>query len=151
MAVLHLRSAIRFCGYLLTGRVHFPREPLGARMVNKDERECVVVKYGYVDPLASQPPEPGVTFMVRFHLAHMSKAANDRFLNLPIPLFMGLPGFRSKYWLYDEETGDYQGRYQWDTVALAERYADSFAMKFMTWRSLPGSVSFEIQEGAAER
>lgn len=115
-----------------------------------DGRQCVVVKYGYVDPLASQPKEPQATFMVRFHLAHMSRVANDRFLNLPIPFLMGLPGFRSKYWLYDEETGDYQGRYQWDSVADAERYADSLAVKFMTWRSLPESVSFRIEARSAE-
>jgi hypothetical protein len=89
--------------------------------------------------------------MVSFHLARMSKAANDRFLNLSILFVMGLPGFRSKYWLYDEETGDQQLCYQWDAVADARRYADSFAIKFMTWRSLPGSIYFEIQEGAAER
>jgi len=81
----------------------------------------------------------------------MSKVANDRLLKLPIPLIMGLPGFRSKYWLYHEETGDYQLRHQWDAVADARRHADSFAMKFMTGRSLRGSVSFGIQEGAAER
>jgi len=141
----HASSALRFLGYLLTGRVHLPRAPIGERVVNKDGRECVVVKYGFVDALASQPAVPGATFLVRFHLAHMSKAANERFLNLPIPFFMGLPGFRSKYWLYDEETGDFQGRYQWDTVADAERYTNSLAVRFMTWRSVPGSVSFEIQ------
>jgi hypothetical protein len=64
---------------------------------------------------------------------------------------MGLPGFRSTYWLSDEETGDYQLRHQWDTVADTRRYADSFAMKSMTGWSLPGSVSFEIREGAVER
>ena len=36
------------------------------------------------------------------------------------------------------------GIYEWDTVQEAENYASSFAMKFMTMRSVSGSVSCEI-------
>jgi hypothetical protein len=81
---------------------------------------------------------------VKFHLANMSPAANKVFLNLPVPFFAGLPGFRHKLWLYDKSTGDFRGLYQWQTVEDARRYARSFAVRFMKGRSVPGSVEYEI-------
>ena len=46
--------------------------------------------------------------------------------------------------MLNEASGDFQGVYEWDTVEDAKNYASSFAMKFMTIRSVPGSVSHEI-------
>jgi hypothetical protein len=74
----------------------------------------------------------------------MTTAQNKRFSLLPIPFFIGLPGFRSKLWMADVATGDCQGLYEWDTVQDAETYAHSFAMKFMMMRSVPGSVSWTV-------
>jgi hypothetical protein len=141
-------SAVTFCGYLVARRVHFPRDRRGQRVTNLDGRPCTVVMQGTIDPAAGEPARPAGLFRVRFHLKCMSPAANRLFLHLPVPLLMGLPGFRSKLWLYDEETGDFQGRYEWDTIADAQRYAHSFAVKFMTWRSLPGSVSYSVTANA---
>ena len=47
-------------------------------------------------------------------------------------------------WILDEASGDFQGIYEWDTAQDAENYAHSFAVRFMTMRSVPGSVSCEI-------
>ena len=52
--------------------------------------------------------------------------------------FLGLPGFRSKLWLYNEATGEFGGIYEWDTVEDADNYDKSYAMKFSHWRSVPG-------------
>ena len=46
--------------------------------------------------------------------------------------------------MYDPETGENQGVYEWETVDHAESYARSFALRFMTRRSIPGSVSYRI-------
>jgi hypothetical protein len=137
-------STVRFCGYLVAGRVHFPRDRRGQRVTNLDGRLCTVVMQGAIDPPDGKTAQPGGLFRVRFHLKRMSPAANRLFLHLPIPILMGLPGFRSKLWLYDEGTGDFQGRYEWDSIEDAQRYAHSCAVKFMTWRSLPGSVSYSV-------
>jgi hypothetical protein len=37
-----------------------------------------------------------------------------------------------------------QGVYAWQTVADAQAYAHSIALRFMTGRSVPGSVSHQI-------
>jgi hypothetical protein len=62
-----------------------------------------------------------------------------------------LPGFRTKLWTVDENNGDFQGIYEWETLQDAENYAHSFAMQFMTNRSLPGSVSFQIKPDSENR
>ena len=46
--------------------------------------------------------------------------------------------------MIDAARGDFQGLYRWASVAAAERYANSYAMRFMTRRSAPGSVSQRI-------
>lgn len=81
--------------------------------------------------------------MVRFRVAGMTPQQNKVFSLLPIPFFIGLPGFRSKLWALNAR-GVFQGIYTWDTEEAAERYAHSFAMKFMTRRAVPGSVSYRI-------
>jgi hypothetical protein len=42
------------------------------------------------------------------------------------------------------ENGDFQGIYGFETVKDAEAYAGSFAVRFMTKRSVPGSISYRI-------
>ena len=93
--------------------------------------------------------KPGAVFRARFRLARMNPRVNIRFSLLPIPFFVGLPGFRSKIWLFCEETGDFQGIYEWDTIEDARNYQNSFAGRFMTKRSVPGSVSFQILDLAS--
>jgi hypothetical protein len=46
--------------------------------------------------------------------------------------------------MYNPESGDSSGYYEWDTVEDAENYSRSFAAGFMARRSVPGSVSFNV-------
>jgi hypothetical protein len=74
-----------------------------------------------------------------------------RFSVLPMMIFMGFRGFREKYWAVDKQTGLCQGLYQWQTLADAENYSTSVAMRFMTRRSYPESVHFQIIDQSKER
>ena len=47
----------------------------------------------------------------------------------------------------DETTNTCMGVYRWQTRTDAEHYARSIAMRFMSMRSIPGSVQFQIGEG----
>ena len=98
-----------------------------------------------VDPPKRRQAKPGVIFKVRFRVANMTSEQNKLFSILPIPFFVGLPGFRSKLWMLDRNTGDSQGVYKWDTLQEAQNYANSFAMKFMTRRAVVGSISHEVR------
>jgi hypothetical protein len=129
--------------YLLTGRLHFPRNQVG-ETIKLDGEEWIIFRQAILDPRPNPTTKPGAIFRPRFHVAGMSLQQNIRFSILPIPFIVGLPGFRSKLWLYNKSNGDSQGLYEWDTVRDAENYRQSFAMEFMTRRSVPGSVSAQV-------
>lgn len=128
----------------LAGRLHFPRGRVGDQWLDPDGRRFTVFREVTVDPGKGQPHKPGARFQVRFHVANMTARQNERFSVIPIPFIVGLRGFRSKLWMIDRATGDFQGVYLWDSIQAAERYAGSFAMRFMTGRALPGSVWYRI-------
>ena len=130
--------------YLLRGLLHFPRDRIGQVLTMEDGREFAIFRQVVVDTSPDRPEEPGAIFRVRFRVAHMSPRQNRLFSLLPIPFFVGLPRFRSKLWMLNESTSDFQGIYEWGTAQDAENYAASFAMKFMAKRSVPGSLSYEI-------
>lgn len=134
-----------------SGRVRFPGSRVGT-VVELDDglwqvfREIVIDPPGKkVTPLPVDRVDlPGAIFRPRFHIKGMSRRFNEVFSWLPIPFFAGLPGFRRKLWLVDQESGDFSGYYEWQTTEDADNYAQSFAMRFMTTRSVPGSVSARI-------
>ena len=61
---------------------------------------------------------------------------------IPIPLIVGFPGFRDKFWMIDWETGFWQGIYQWDNIAAVEKYKKSFVLGMMNKRSVKSSISY---------
>lgn len=85
-------------------------------------------------------------FIVKFQLKNMDGDRNIRFSKIPMRALFHFKGFMSKYWLLDEKTNTCMGVYRWATIADAERYSKSIAMKFMKLRSVKGSVSYQIQK-----
>ena len=112
----------------------------------EDKTEFTIFREASLDPPGSRSNPPGARFKVRFHVEKMSPKVNKIFSLFTIPFFVGLKGFRSKLWLLDEEGGDWMGIYEWQTVEDARNYSKSFAMRFMTGRSVEGSVSFKIEQ-----
>lgn len=101
-----------------------------------------IFRHVRIRTLNSERPE-GV-FFVRFIPSHLTINQNIRFSLLPMVIFMGFHGFREKYWCVNDETGLCQGVYAWQTVKDAEAYSKSIAMRFMTRRSDPQSVSARV-------
>jgi hypothetical protein len=85
-------------------------------------------------------------FRIRFKPKNMTIEQNKKFSRLPMLAFMGFWGFRSKYWMVNEQSGLCLGVYEWDTLEDAERYSKSIALRFMTKRSVDGSVSWEVSD-----
>jgi len=138
------RSFLNTLSYLLHRRLHFPKERQGEGLTMADGQTFTIFRQVRVDPAPGQPQNPQATLTVRFQVANMTARQNELFSLLPMPFFIGLPGFRSKLWTVNIQTGVSQGVYRWDTAEDAENYANSFAMRFMTRRSVPGSVSWQI-------
>jgi hypothetical protein len=128
--------------FLIQGRIHFPKDRLG-ETVNEGE-DFEIFRHMTLD--LGQPEKPGAIFKVRFQFASMSPEMNKRTSRIPIPFIVAQPGFRSKMWALGRESGEFQGIYEWDTVASAENYWTSFPMKLMKRRAVPESLSYEIEE-----
>jgi beta-phosphoglucomutase family hydrolase len=129
------RSLVR----VMTHRVRFSRVA-GQTLTMEDGMQFTVFRHVKVE----DGDAPATAFIVRFTPARMSVRQNIRFSLLPMIPLLGMRGFREKYWCVNEVTGMCQGVYGWQTVADAEAYARSVALRFMTARSAPGSVSHRI-------
>jgi hypothetical protein len=74
----------------------------------------------------------------------MPASINMRLSMIPIPFLVGLPGFREKIWGMREETSEFQGIYQWDSLESAEKYQKSFIFRVMTKRAVADTISIVI-------
>jgi hypothetical protein len=135
-----LRALLLF----LTGRVRFIKEDVGREFAGDGGERFRVFRSAVI--ISRGVPPPAARFVIRFQPNDMGIEANKRFSLLPMMIFMGFTGFRSKMWMVDESTGVCQGLYEWQTMADAENYSRSIAVRFMTRRSVPGSVGFKISQ-----
>lgn len=135
-------SFFRVLGYIIKARLHFPKQRIGETYIMEDGKDFTVFRHAVIR--GTSGGQSSVVFKVRFLLANMTPQRNKLFSFIPIPFFIGLPGFRAKLWMIDEKYGYFQGLYEWDNLLNAENYSQSFAMRFMKKRSVPGSVHYEI-------
>ena len=135
--------AYRFVFNLFGGRVHFPEDLLGANLTMEDGNQFVVFRRLQVEG-NHHSTEGCAVFKVRFKFKNLKLAINKHLSKIPAPFLIGMEGFREKYWTFDDQTGYFQGIYQWESKEIAEKYPDSFIFKLMTKRSAPGTVSYEI-------
>lgn len=135
---------VRALYLLMQRRIHFPKDHLG-EIVDEGE-DFEIFRHMTLDPGQEQPETPGAIFKVRFQFASMSPEMNIKTSLIPIPFIVAQPGFRSKIWALGRESGEFQGIYEWDTVASAENYWTSFPMKLMKRRAVPESLFHEIEE-----
>jgi hypothetical protein len=140
MDVVH--SALKTIAYVLGGRVHFKKQRLGQVAAGQDGRNYRIFREIVVDRRPGQPEQPLAVFVLRFQVTNLSPRQNQILSLLPIPLYLGFPGLRSK--VYTIDGIHCQSIYEFDTVQDAEHYSRSMALRFITRRSVPGSVSYEI-------
>lgn len=125
----------------LTGRIKFNRTLNGKTLTMPDGAQFTIFRRVEIQ---TGQPEPAAWFWVRFKPVRMGVKANIVFSLLPMMVFMGFKGFHSKYWGVQRDTGLCQGLYEWQTAVDARAYSESVAMRFMSQRSVPGSVQWGI-------
>jgi len=133
---------------MVAGGVHFHPEDVDKILETDDSARHRVFRHVTVQ---RDGPPAGALFIVRFTVKGMTVQQNIRFSRLPMSVFIGFAGFRSKYWCVDDATGAYQGVYDWQTHAHAEAYVASSALRFMTNLSIPGSLSYRILDRAGDK
>lgn len=131
---------------LIIGYIDFPKTRIGEKLIINSGEEVTIFRQVIVGDKEQYLNKMGVIFHVKFHLKNMSPNINKTFSLIPIPFFVGLPGFRAKIWAFNDKNGEFHGFYEWESLAYAKKYSESFAIKFMTKRSLPNSVKHEIIE-----
>ena len=133
----------RSAGLLLSGRAKFPKARVGETLIREDGKSFTVFRHVEMKTKAGQPALPGGVFRVWFS-TKTAVSSTIRLSYMTLFGFLGLPGFRSKLWLLNEETGEFGGIYEWDTEEDAHNYDHSYAMKFSKWRSLPGKFWTDV-------
>jgi hypothetical protein len=138
------------CGFIrtvllfLSLRVNFLKEDVGRTIIMEDGQTFRIFRH--VRIRTANPNRPEGAFIVRFKPENMTINQNIRFSLLPMMVIMGFHGFREKYWCVNDDTGLCQGVYAWQTVKDVETYSKSIAMRFMTNRSDPKSVSAKVMD-----
>jgi hypothetical protein len=134
-------------GYQFAGRLHTPKDQIGKTFANANGQEFVIFKQTLLDPGDGIKASPKAMFRVQFRVPQIRAWRDRLIISLKSPVFVALPGFRSKLWMVDEKTATYQGVYEWDTVQDAEAYAHSYSMEFMGKVAIPGGLAYEIIPG----
>lgn len=136
------RSIARTIGFAASGRLHYPKDRIGEVITDERGKPYTVFRQVVVDPTPGQAAIPGAVLTIEFKVTSMSPAMNEFYSGLPLPLYMGDPGFRSKIFTIDR--ADCRSIYEWDSEKDAKNYVDSIALKTILARAVPGSVSWKI-------
>ena len=126
--------------HMLTGTTWYPQERVNTIIKLNDGHQYRVFREIVVN--TNPPQENGGVFRVWFY-ATMSPRQTQWLSKITKLFFVGMPGFRGKMWLVNDETGEFGGIYQFDTVDDARHYAYSYAMGLSKRRSRRGMFSIE--------
>jgi hypothetical protein len=135
-------SVFKTIGFVVMGRLHLPTQQIDEVVTDEEGRQFTIFREVVVDPAKDQPEHPGAVLVLHFKVTNISPKLNKFYSLLPLPLYIGDPGFRSKLFTINGE--DCQSIYEWDTVQDAENYVNSMALKTILMRAVPGSVSYKI-------
>ena len=121
--------------------LQFRRRYVGNELVMEDGRRFRVFRHLSLRSNSGIAP---AMLVVRFKFARFSQRVNRLLSLIPVALIGGFPGFREKLWMVDEETGDWQGVYEWESPEAVELYRHSFVLGVMNRRADPGSISSTV-------
>jgi hypothetical protein len=138
--------------HLLLGRqIRLRRDRLGDLMSMRDGR--TYVPFRETISLTSRPASATSTVLQpRFRLRGLGRPDSlrhrlfRRICIVTTPFFVGVDSFRSKLWMYDPNSGDYAGLYDWDDPTSARAYAEGLSAVLRAI-SVPGTVSYELTPG----
>lgn len=142
------RSAVKTVRLLAGGRLRSPHAWLGRRLTFADGTTSVVFRETAAVGMAVADPAVLVV-QFRLRLICTNRLAHALFWReclLHTPLFAGFPGFRTKLWLSDLQTGVYRGVYEWDGADRAVAYAETLA-RLLRLVSQRGYVRYHVVPG----
>ena len=126
-------------GRLLLGRLRYSKQYLGNSVKMEDGREFTIFRHITTYPLKER--EKTTVFIVSFKFARLSHKVNKIASIIPMLLITGFPGFNTKMYAVNNETGYWQGMYQWKSKQALKEYKKSFVYKMMNKRAIKGTLS----------
>ena len=130
--------------FFLLWKIHFSKEFLGKTVVMDDGQKFTIFRHMTLNTGKSYSDHSMTVFRVRFKFAKLSHKVNKLTSLIPVFLIVSFPGFRDKIWMINEDTGYWQGIYQWESEDAVEKYKKSFVLGVMNKRAVPNSISYEI-------
>jgi hypothetical protein len=127
---------------LAKGNLQFHWQNLGTVIQRPDGQSYRIFRQGIFKLQPDRPLHAGAVFCVWFH-AKTPPAVTVATSWLTLLFIAGMRGLRSKIWLYNAESGEFGGIYEWDTLEQAQEYGRSFAMRLSALRSIPGMFQIE--------
>lgn len=146
IAVVDLaRCIVRSAALIGRGAIRHPREVVGGRVTFADGTSARIYRETVIDHMPAEPCALVIGFRLRGVRGWGHPVFRVESL-LNTPLFVGFPGFVSKWWLAHDEGGVYRGLYDWDGPERAASYARALWWVLMLvcvrssirWRVLPG-------------
>jgi hypothetical protein len=126
---------------MLTARLRLESRYVGSIFVMEDGQRFRVFRHMSLSGKEEREQGAPAVLVVRFKFARFPQALNRLLSLISVPLIGGYPGFRQKLWMVQEETGYWQGVYEWESTEAVERYRRSFVLGLMNRRAEPDSIS----------
>jgi hypothetical protein len=142
-----LRCVVRSAVLLARGRVHLRRADVGRRLHFGGGSTSWIYRDTVVDrPAVAEP----CVLIVQFRLRGVRRPWAHALFRLEswlnTPLFVGFPGFVSKWWLAADEHGVYRGVYDYDGPERADAYARALWW-VLALVSVRGSIHHRVLPG----
>lgn len=150
-ALVFVKALFRSVGYLLRGRIRFPRHRLGDILELPDGDRFVCYRETALQPAVADTRDDGVVLVFGLQGADgetsetLRSVLFDPAANVATPFFAGMPGFRRKLWLAGTREGEFLELYEWATTEDAERFVDVMRSLLDPFGFL-ASASFDIVE-----
>jgi hypothetical protein len=140
------RCVARSAALIGRGALRQPRDAVGRRVRFADGTSARI----YRETVIGRAPVDPCALVVEFRLRGVRGWGHAVFRAeslLNTPLFVGFPGFVTKWWLANDENGVYRGLYDWDGPQRAASYARALwwvlvlvsVRSSIDWRVLPGA------------
>lgn len=137
-------SFIKYIQIKTSNRLKFENQNIGDEVEVIESKKYTIFREIYLLTQSGSRKEGDAVFQVIFHAPSEKVNTVIRKTNYTIPFFIGLPGFCNKQFMVNKDKNTFAGKYEWETVDMAKKYANSFALVFMSRRSKPFQLYYRI-------
>lgn len=126
--------------HLINGKLKFSSQFIGKEVVFEDDKYTV---FRHVTERSNKTAEDSCSFLVSFKFSHLSHRMNQLTSIIPMLIITGFPGFISKMYAANKESGYWLGLYEWQSKTHLENYTRSFVFRMMKKRAVSNTLKMK--------